>query len=93
MAHFAQLDENNIVTRVIVVGNPDCLDENGNESEEVGIAFCRSITSPDSKWVQTSYNGTIRGKCAGINDTYDEQTDVFISPESEIIEEPESQIN
>lgn len=79
MAHFAELDDANIVTRVIVVGNPDCLDENGNESEAVGIAFCQSITSPDSRWVQTSYNGNIRGKYAGIGDTYDPIADVFVS--------------
>ncbi len=39
MAHFAQLDENNIVTQVIVVSNEDTSDSNGVESEEIGIAF------------------------------------------------------
>lgn len=88
MAHFAELDSNNVVKRVIVVGNPDCLDEEGNESEEVGIAFCRSIISPDSTWVQTSYNGNMRGKYAAIGDTYDEVQDVFVSPP---VEEPEAE--
>ena len=83
MAHFAQLDENNIVTRVIVVGNADCLDESGQESEAVGIAFCQSIVSPDSRWAQTSYNGTFRGKYAGIGDTYDPIGDVFVSNNAE----------
>lgn len=39
MAHFAQLDENNMVTQVIVVANDKCLDSDGNESEEIGVAF------------------------------------------------------
>ena len=41
MAHFAQLDENNVVTQVIVVGNDDITDANGNEVEEIGVAFCK----------------------------------------------------
>lgn len=80
MAHFAELDADNKVLRVIVVGNPDCLDENGSESEAVGIAFCQSLFGPDSRWVQTSYNGNIRGQYAGIGDTYDVAQDLFISP-------------
>lgn len=80
MAHFAELNADNKVLRVIVVGNPDCLDENGQESEAIGIAFCQSLFSADSRWVQTSYNGNMRGKYAGIGDTYDEQRDAFIAP-------------
>lgn len=89
MAHFAQLDENNIVTRVIVVGNPDCVDDDGNESEAVGIAFCQSLTSPDTTWVQTSYNGNFRGKYAGIGDIYDPIQDEFLSRQGDAtVEEP-----
>ena len=77
MAHFAQLDSNNKVIQVIVVGNNDCLDSNGNESEEVGIAFCKSILGDNTEWVQTSYNSTIRGKFARIGDTYNKVEDVF----------------
>ena len=40
MAHYAQLNESNIVTQVIVVSNDDCTDSNGVEVEEIGIAFC-----------------------------------------------------
>ena len=43
MAHFAQLDENNVVTQVIVVGNSDTADVNGVESENIGVAFCQSL--------------------------------------------------
>jgi hypothetical protein len=78
MAHFAQLDENNKVINVIVVANEDILDETGNESETVGIAFCQNFLG--GNWIQTSYNGNIRGKYAGINDIYDVEADRFYSP-------------
>lgn len=78
MAHFAELDTDNKVVRVVVVGNPDCLDGNGQESETVGIAFCQSLFGADTTWVQTSYNGNMRGKYAGIGDTYDAASDLFI---------------
>ena len=77
MAHFAQLDENNIVTQVIVVGNEDCKTKKGKESEVVGIAFCRNLLGADTKWVQTSYNDNIRFRYAGIGMKYDSTNDVF----------------
>lgn len=78
MAHFAQLDQNNIVMQVIVVGNKDCLDENGNESEAVGIAFCQNLLG--GNWKQTSYNATFRKNYAGIGYKYDEVLDAFVPP-------------
>jgi hypothetical protein len=80
MAHFAQLDDDNFVLQVIVVHNNDCLDENGNESEAVGIAFCKSILGEVTRWKQTSYNGTIRYNYAGIGYQYDAIRNAFISP-------------
>jgi hypothetical protein len=77
MAHFAQLDENNKVITVIVVSNEDCLDENGNESEQVGISFCENLLG--GRWIQTSYNNRIRKQYAGIGYAYDELADVFVS--------------
>jgi len=81
MAHFAELDANNIVLRVIVVGNEDCLDSDGNESEAVGVAFCKGLFGSDTNWVQTSYNRRIRGSFAGIGNTYDPIEDKFFSPQ------------
>jgi hypothetical protein len=78
MAHFAQLDENNIVTQVIVVSNNELLDENGVEQESKGIAFCQSLLG--GNWKQTSYNGNMRKNYAGIGFTYDATRDAFISP-------------
>jgi hypothetical protein len=78
MAHFAQI-EDNIVINVIVVGNQDILDENGQESEQKGIDFCFNLLG--GTWVQTSYNGRIRKNYAGIGDTYDKDLDAFIAPQ------------
>lgn len=80
MAHFAELDKANIVINVIVVDNNDCLDENGNESETIGIAFCKKLFGEDTVWVQTSYNSNFRKKYAGIGDTFDSIRNAFIQP-------------
>lgn len=79
MAHFAELDENNKVIRVIVVNN-DVLLDNGVESEPKGVAFCKSLFGDDTKWVQTSYNGTFRKHYAGKEFIYDADFDAFIPP-------------
>jgi hypothetical protein len=79
MAHFVQLDENNVVTQVIVVGNKDCSDANGVEKESIGIAFCERLFG--GNWKQTSYNGNIRKNYAGIGYTYDAARDAFIPPQ------------
>lgn len=81
MAHFAQLDENNIVTRVIVVSNEDTSDNNGVEVEEIGVAFCRKLLGADTNWKQTSYNNNFRFRYAGIGYSYNEQLDAFIPPQ------------
>ena len=83
MAHFAELDANNIVLRVIVVSNEMLLDENGAESEDVGIAFCQSLFGVETRWVQTSYNGTFRKNYAGIGFTYNSMLNAFIAPKPE----------
>jgi hypothetical protein len=43
MAHFCQLDENNVVTQVIVVSNDDIKDNTGTEVESIGVAFCQKL--------------------------------------------------
>lgn len=78
MAHFAQLDNNNVVTQIIVVANEELLD-NGVESEAKGINFCQSLFG--GNWKQTSYNGTIRKNYAGIGYDYDADKDAFIAPQ------------
>jgi len=81
MAHFAQLDQNNIVTQVIVVNNEIIKDATGIEVEDLGIVFCQELFGSDTHWVQTSYNGNIRQRYAGIGYKYDESLEAFISPQ------------
>lgn len=78
MAHFAQLDENNVVLQVIVIDNKDTADANGVEKEHIGAAFCEKLLG--GTWKQTSYNGTIRKNYAGIGYTYNESIDAFVAP-------------
>lgn len=79
MAHFAQLDESNVVLRVIVVHNNELKDEIGNESEAKGIQFLKDHFGQETIWVQTSYNSNFRKHYAGIGCIYDGQRDAFIS--------------
>ena len=88
MSHFAQIDNNNIVTQVIVVADADTADAQGNHMESIGIAFCQRLIG--GNWKQTSYNtlggvhtngGTpFRKNYAGIGYTYDAGRDAFIPP-------------
>jgi hypothetical protein len=80
LAHFAKLDENNIVTQVIVVANEDTADTNGVEVEEIGVAFCKKLLGADTRWKQTSYNNNFRVRYAGISYSYNEELDCFIPP-------------
>jgi hypothetical protein len=74
MAHFAQLDDKNIVTQVIVLDNDDIKDNSQTEVEAIGVALCQHLVGSGTKWKQTSYtasNGTgFRGNYAGIGYTY-----------------------
>jgi hypothetical protein len=79
MAHFAQLNEENLVTQVIVVANQDTADQDGVENEAIGIEFCTNLLG--GRWVQTSYNGNIRKNYAGIGYKYDATLDAFIPPQ------------
>ena len=79
MAHFAQLNEENLVTQVIVVANQDTADKDGVENEAIGIAFCTNLLG--GRWVQTSYNAKIRKNYAGIGYKYDSDLDAFIPPQ------------
>ena len=85
MAHFAKLDENDVVTQVIVVHNNDAPDEAS------GLSFLETLYGPGIVWVQTSYNthanehsdgGTpLRKNYAGIGYTYNRDLDAFIPPQ------------
>ena len=82
MAHFAKINSDNIVEQVIVVNNEVLHDDKGVEQESIGVAFCQSLFGADTNWVQTSYNGSFRGRYAGAGMTYDPIKDEFIIPEA-----------
>jgi hypothetical protein len=77
MAHFARLDENNVVIDILAIADEDCVDENGVEQESIGIEFCKALLGEDTNWVQTSYNHNIRAKHAGVGDIYHPDIDEF----------------
>ena len=79
MAHFAQLNDENLVTQVIVVANEDTADQDGVENEAIVIEFCTNLLG--GRWVQTSYNANIRKNYAGIGYKYDATLDAFIPPQ------------
>jgi hypothetical protein len=78
MAHFAKIDENNVVTQVVVVSNKDTADANGVEKEHIGAAFCERLFG--GTWKQTSYNGNFRRNYAGIGYIYNADIDAFVPP-------------
>ena len=71
MAHFAEINENNVVLRVLVVDN---------EQEHRGQEFLSEDLGLGGRWIQTSYNGTIRGMFASVGFIYNEDLDVFLPP-------------
>jgi hypothetical protein len=77
MAHFAQLDDNNKVTQVVVLANEFITDESGNEVEALGVGFLSGLIG--GTWKQTSYHANFRGKYAGIGDIWDGTN--FVSPQ------------
>ena len=78
MAHFAKLDENNIVLEVNVVNNA-ALDASNEETS--GIVFLTEWSGGYSNWKQTSYNGTIRKNYASIGMIYDVERNAFYVPQ------------
>lgn len=92
MAHFAELDDNDIVIRVVVVNNEDIKDKNGYESESVGIAFLQNLLGASTNWVQTSYNNKFRGVYAGIGMRFDRSLNEFIPAEAPLQADTENTI-
>ena len=89
MAHFAQLDDTNTVTQVIVISNDVCGEPTLDfpDTCAAGRAFIANTLRLGGVWKQTSYNGNFRGKYAGIGDIYDAVNDVFVAPTVEGSEE------
>ena len=87
MAHFAEINNENIVQRVIVVDNSILLDGSGKEVEQKGIDFCKSLLG--GNWLQTSYNGKIRKMYAGVGFRYVPADDVFLPADFHSLKEYE----
>ncbi len=85
MAHFAELDSENVVLRVIVISDTDCPDP-APDNEAAGQAFIADVLKLAGEWKQTSYNGNFRGRYAGLGYTYDPDLDEFVPPP--VTEEP-----
>lgn len=79
MAHFAELDIDNRVVRVIVISNNDLIGNTNQENEQIGIQLCKQIAGGD-RWIQTSYNNNFRKKYANPGDIYINEKDVFYDP-------------
>ena len=82
MAHFAKMVDG-FVQNIIVVNNEVITDEHGQEQEELGIAFCKSLYGEDTEWLQCSYNASFRGVYPGPGYKYDVEKNEFISPYSQ----------
>lgn len=82
MAHFAELDSNNVVKQVIVVSDKDTSDITGAEDEQIGISYLKGLFGEHTLWKQTSYNGSIRKRYAGKGFVYNEEYDAFIPPQT-----------
>jgi len=80
MAHYAELDENNVVLRVNVVHN-DITTIDGVEDEQRGIDFLDGLYPDSGTWIQTSYNHNMRTRYAAIDYAYDSDADAFITPQ------------
>lgn len=78
MAHFAELNESGVVTRVVVVNNKELL-RGGVEDEGAGVEFLQMLYG-HSRWKQTSYSASIRKNYAGVGYRYDNARDAFVPP-------------
>jgi hypothetical protein len=74
MSHFAEIDNNKKVIRVLVADNND---PNGDEG------YQWLVDNFGGTWIKTSYNATIRYNFAGVGYTYDADADAFIPPRPE----------
>jgi len=83
MAHFAELNNNKEVLRVVVISNDD-IDANGGDESTQAETFVSNLIPHQSggvSWKQTSYNGNFRKQYAGVGYTYDSVKDKFIRPQ------------
>ena len=104
MAHFAKINDNNVVLTVLVVANNHTSNDEGIEVESIGQAFLQKVANwPSDKWIKTSYNtknnvhnlgGTpFRGNFAGIGFIWDEANQIFWTPHFQCRSQPAPRCN
>lgn len=81
MAHFAQIDANNMVLQVVVLDNDKVNDLPFPDSEALGITALKEIFGSETNWVQTSYNHNFRKEYASIDGYYLSEPDIFVGPQ------------
>jgi hypothetical protein len=81
MAHFANIGDDNIVVRVIVIDNENAEDPAPENSEKQGQDFIKNVLNLSGNWKQCSYNSKFRKQYPGVGFSYDSENDVFISPQ------------
>ena len=83
MAHFAEIDSNNIVLRVVVACSDDVANNGGDQSEQAAEHFKTVVplNNDGVKWVQASYNNNFRGHFPNIGDIYDSDLNIFKNPQ------------
>jgi len=87
MAHFARIDDANVVRQVIVISD-DVAPDPAPNNEQQGQAYIADVLGLAGTWLQTSYNGNFRGLYAGPGYTYDAATDQFVAPPQPESEQP-----
>jgi len=81
MAHFAKIDDDNLVLTVLHVDNKNLLDENNQEQESLGQQHLQTHNNwPAEKWIQTSYNANFRGHYAHVGGRWDPTNNLFWPP-------------
>jgi hypothetical protein len=85
MAHFAKLNDSNIVQQVIVIGN-DVVPDPAPANEQAGVDFIVDVLKLGGTWKQCSINANFRAAYPGIGWTYNAELDEFVAP---VIVEPE----
>jgi hypothetical protein len=79
MAHFAKIDENNIVIKVHVLSNKVIMKDD-TEDEAMGVEFLQNLYNNTDTYIQTSYNNNFRKNYAGKGYIYDQTRNAFIEP-------------
>jgi len=80
MAYFAELDSNNVITRIIIIEDKHLKDIFGKEDDDIGIGYCKKYFNSLSKWKRVYHNPRTTD-IGGVGSIYDEQLGIFVLPQ------------